>query len=93
MKVMKLMAWKQGRNVNWFMEIMAVMKQIEFDRTDGILEFSGIVTTDWWKDTMHWNGKNGFNKTVGIGSANEIGIESAVLIWMVELRAWKLWKR
>ena len=22
-------SWKQGRNVNWFMEIMAVMKQIE----------------------------------------------------------------
>ena len=29
MKLMELMAWKQGRNVNWFMEIMAVMKQIE----------------------------------------------------------------
>ena len=29
MKLMKLMAWKQGRNVNWFMEIVAVMKQIE----------------------------------------------------------------
>ena len=29
MKLIKLMAWKQGRNVNWFMEIMAVMKQIE----------------------------------------------------------------
>ena len=28
-KLMELMAWKQGRNVNWFMEIMAVMKQIE----------------------------------------------------------------
>ena len=26
---MELIAWKQGRNVNWFMEIMAVMKQIE----------------------------------------------------------------
>ena len=29
MKLMELMAWKQGRNVNWDMEIMAVMKQIE----------------------------------------------------------------
>ena len=29
MKLMELMAWKQGRNVNWFMEVMAVMKQIE----------------------------------------------------------------
>ena len=29
MKLMELVAWKQGRNANWFMEIMAVMKQIE----------------------------------------------------------------
>ena len=29
MKLMELMAWKQGRNDNWFMEIMAVMKQLE----------------------------------------------------------------
>ena len=29
MKLMELMAWKQGRNVNWFMAIVAVMKQIE----------------------------------------------------------------
>ena len=28
-KLMELMAWKLGMNVNWFMEIMAVMKQIE----------------------------------------------------------------
>ena len=24
-----IFSWKQGRNVNWFMEIMAVMKQME----------------------------------------------------------------
>ena len=36
------MAWKEGRNVNWFMEIMAVLKQIESME----LEFSAIVTTD-----------------------------------------------
>ena len=29
MKLMELMAWKHGWDVNWFMEIMAVMKQIE----------------------------------------------------------------
>ena len=29
MKLMELMAWKQGMSVNWFMEIMVVMKQIE----------------------------------------------------------------
>ena len=29
MKLMGLMAWKQGMSVNWFMEIMVVMKQIE----------------------------------------------------------------
>ena len=29
MKLMELMALKQGRNVNWVMEIMAVMKEIE----------------------------------------------------------------
>ena len=28
-ELMELIAWKQGRNVNWFMEIMAVMKQLE----------------------------------------------------------------
>ena len=36
------------------------------------------------------NGIDGIDKTVGIGSSDEIGIESAVLICMVELRAWKL---
>ena len=41
-KLMELMAWKLGRNVNWFMEIMAVLKQIESME----LEFSAIVTTD-----------------------------------------------
>ena len=29
MKLMELMAWKQRMSVNWFMEIMVVMKQIE----------------------------------------------------------------
>ena len=28
-KFMELMSWKQGGNVNWFVEIMAVMKQKE----------------------------------------------------------------
>ena len=29
MKLIELMAWKQGMSVNWLTEIIAVMKQIE----------------------------------------------------------------
>ena len=46
----------------------------------------------WWHENDQMNGIDGIDKTVGIGSSDEIGIESAVLICMVELRAWKLWK-
>ena len=48
---------------------------------------------NWWNENNQMNSIDGINKSVGIGSTNEIGTESALLSWMVELRAWKLWNR
>ena len=45
MKLMELMAWKHGRNVNWFYGNHGSDEADRINRTDGILEFSGIVTT------------------------------------------------
>ena len=36
------MEWKQGGNVNWFIEIMAVMKQIELGEVNGASGISGM---------------------------------------------------
>ena len=55
------MAWKQGRNANWFYGNHGRDEADRINRTDGILEFSGIVTTtltvlleqlDYWNWTV-----------------------------------------
>ena len=51
------------------------------------------ICRNWWNENNQINGIDGITKSVGIGSTNENGKGSAVLIWMVELRAWKLWNR